>query len=71
LKGIHEFLDESIVLPPGDWDHDLFPFDELKEKSKANRIRRKLRIAAGVEQDEDEDFPDSRKPSQGKLAMPY
>jgi solute carrier family 4 anion exchanger 2 len=27
LKGIHEFLDESIVLPPGDWDNELFPFE--------------------------------------------
>lgn len=27
LKGIHEFLDESIVLPPGELDAELFPFD--------------------------------------------
>lgn len=27
LKGIHEFLDESIVLPPGEWDGELFPFE--------------------------------------------
>jgi len=34
-------LDDSIVLPPGDWDnHDLLPLHVLQAKSKAIRIRR-------------------------------
>ncbi|XP_035714633.1 band 3 anion transport protein isoform X1 [Folsomia candida] len=40
LKGIHDFLDESIVLPPGDWDNELFPFEEMKEKRDALRRRK-------------------------------
>lgn len=41
LTGINEFLDDSIVLPPGDWDnHDLLPIHVLQAKSKAIRLRR-------------------------------
>ena len=41
LKGINEFLDDSIVLPPGDWDnHDLLPLHVLQAKSKAINLRR-------------------------------
>ncbi|ODN05154.1 Anion exchange protein 3 [Orchesella cincta] len=41
LTGINEFLDDSIVLPPGDWDnHDLLPLHLLQAKSKAIRLRR-------------------------------
>lgn len=40
LKGIHEFLEESIVLPPGDWDNELFPFEEMKEKRNMLRKRK-------------------------------
>ena len=41
LSGINEFLDDSLVLPPGDWDNeDLLPLHVLQTKSKAIRKRR-------------------------------
>ncbi|KAH8369782.1 hypothetical protein KR093_000958 [Drosophila rubida] len=41
LSAINEFLDDSIVLPPGNWDrHDLLPFDELKAKKDWIRTRK-------------------------------
>lgn len=42
LSAINEFLDDSIVLPPGNWQHeDLLPFEELKAKSEWIRSRKK------------------------------
>lgn len=41
LSAINEFLDDSIVLPPGDWERQaLLPFDELKAKSEHIRRRK-------------------------------
>ncbi|KAI4480820.1 hypothetical protein M0804_009917 [Polistes exclamans] len=41
LSAINEFLDDSIVLPPGDWERQaLLPFNELKAKSEAIRKRK-------------------------------
>ncbi|XP_055914988.1 anion exchange protein 2 isoform X5 [Eupeodes corollae] len=41
LSAINEFLDDSIVLPPGNWDrHDLLPFSELKAKKDWIRSRK-------------------------------
>ncbi|XP_012266034.2 band 3 anion transport protein isoform X2 [Athalia rosae] len=41
LSAINEFLDDSIVLPPGDWERQaLLPFDELKAKSEAIKRRK-------------------------------
>ncbi|XP_034170972.1 anion exchange protein Ae2 isoform X2 [Osmia lignaria lignaria] len=41
LSAINEFLDDSIVLPPGDWERQaLLPFNELKAKSEAIRQRK-------------------------------
>ncbi|XP_026462200.1 anion exchange protein 2-like [Ctenocephalides felis] len=41
LSAINEFLDDSIVLPPGDWERQaLLPFDEIKAKSEKIRQRR-------------------------------
>lgn len=41
LSAINEFLDDSIVLPPGDWERQaLLPFDEFKAKSEAIRKRK-------------------------------
>lgn len=41
LSAINEFLDDSIVLPPGNWqNHDLLPFEELKAKSEWIRSRK-------------------------------
>lgn len=40
LSAINEFLDDSLVLPPGNWDSkSVLPFDELK--SKSDKIRKK------------------------------
>lgn len=42
LSAINEFLDDSIVLPPGNWSHeDLLPFEELKAKSEWIRSRKR------------------------------
>lgn len=41
LSAINEFLDDSIVLPPGNWQRDdLLPFEELKAKSEWIRDRK-------------------------------
>lgn len=41
LSAINDFLDDSIVLPPGNWQReDLLPFDELKAKSEWIRDRK-------------------------------
>lgn len=41
LSAINEFLDDSIVLPPGNWQrNDLLPFEELKAKSEWIRSRK-------------------------------
>ncbi|XP_052869974.1 LOW QUALITY PROTEIN: anion exchange protein 3 [Anopheles cruzii] len=42
LSAINEFLDDSIVLPPGKWEKPaLLPFEELKAKSDMIRLRKK------------------------------
>ncbi|XP_035792688.1 anion exchange protein 2-like isoform X6 [Anopheles albimanus] len=42
LSAINEFLDDSIVLPPGKWERQaLLPFEELKAKSDMIRMRKK------------------------------
>ncbi|XP_054277122.1 band 3 anion transport protein isoform X2 [Macrosteles quadrilineatus] len=44
LSAINEFLDFSIVLPPGDWDQQtLLPYSDIKEKTDEIR-RRQSRI---------------------------
>ncbi|KAL4717523.1 hypothetical protein ACJJTC_000672 [Scirpophaga incertulas] len=43
LSGINDFLDDSIVLPPGDWEQKaLLPFEDLKAKTEQIR-RRKMK----------------------------
>uniref|UniRef100_A0A336M5M2 Anion exchange protein n=2 Tax=Culicoides sonorensis TaxID=179676 RepID=A0A336M5M2_CULSO len=45
LSAINEFLDESIVLPPGKWEKkNLLAFDELRAKSEMIRTRKKKAI---------------------------
>jgi solute carrier family 4 anion exchanger 2 len=45
LSAINEFLDDSIVLPPGKWDKEhLLPFEELKEKNEYIRNRKNKAI---------------------------
>ncbi|XP_046401181.1 anion exchange protein 2 isoform X2 [Ischnura elegans] len=45
LSAINEFLDDSIVLPPGNWERKaLLPFDELKAKSEAIRRRKTSKV---------------------------
>ncbi|XP_063837857.1 anion exchange protein 3 isoform X1 [Ostrinia nubilalis] len=42
LSGINEFLDDSIVLPPGDWERQaLLPIEELRAKSEMIRRRKR------------------------------
>lgn len=47
LSAINEFLDDSIVLPPGNWQrNDLLPFEELKAKSEWIRSRKTKALEA-------------------------
>lgn len=42
LSAINDFLDDSIVLPPGDWERQaLLPFEELRAKSEMIRRRKR------------------------------
>lgn len=53
LSAINEFLDDSIVLPPGDWERKaLLPFAELKAKSEAIRKRKNKRLKEVHSEDE-------------------
>ncbi|XP_058985729.1 anion exchange protein 3-like isoform X3 [Musca domestica] len=53
LSAINEFLDDSIVLPPGNWDrHDLLPFEELKAKKDWIRSRKTKALQNKKEQKE-------------------
>lgn len=57
LSAINEFLDDSIVLPPGNWERQaLLPFEELRAKSEM--IRRRKRDAL------------ERKRAAGELPVP-
>ncbi|XP_060535032.1 band 3 anion transport protein isoform X2 [Cylas formicarius] len=50
LSAINEFLDDSIVLPPGDWERQaLLPIEEIKAKSDA--IKRRKENALKKEQE--------------------
>ena len=44
LHGISEFLDESVVLPPGDWDRrDLLPMGQMIDMRRRRRARKEGR----------------------------
>lgn len=73
LSAINEFLDDSIVLPPGDWERQaLLPIEEIKAKSEAIRKRKenalkkaaeaadvsKALLAAGGDDDKKPPYPD-------------
>eukprot|EP00094_Tigriopus_californicus_P004373 TCALIF_04214-PA protein Name:"Similar to SLC4A2 Anion exchange protein 2 (Cavia porcellus)" AED:0.09 eAED:0.09 QI:384/0.70/0.66/0.88/0.88/0.83/18/317/1415 len=43
LSAINDFLDESVVLPPGDWDsNNLLSINEIKEMRKRRQNRKKV-----------------------------
>lgn len=47
LSAINDFLDDSIVLPPGDWENqDVLAFDELKAKKEMIRRRKRKALEA-------------------------
>ena len=41
LNGIHQFLDDSLVLPAGDWDEELLRPIIAQAHKKAVEVRRK------------------------------
>ncbi|XP_071791427.1 band 3 anion transport protein-like isoform X2 [Asterias amurensis] len=42
LKGISEFLNDTMVLPPGDWDRELLlPITRIQKKEQAKVMRRR------------------------------
>lgn len=48
MSAINEFLDESVVLPPGDWDSkNLLSISEIQEMRK--RRRERMQAAVGVQ----------------------
>lgn len=50
LSAINEFLDDSIVLPPGDWERQaLLPIEEIKAKSEAIRKRKEYAMKKAIE----------------------
>ncbi|KAK9877218.1 hypothetical protein WA026_016966 [Henosepilachna vigintioctopunctata] len=50
LSAINEFLDDSIVLPPGDWERQaLLPIEELKAKSEKIRKRKENALKKAAE----------------------
>lgn len=50
LSAINEFLDDSIVLPPGDWERQaLLPIEEIKAKSEAIRRRKENALKKAAE----------------------
>ncbi|VEN37084.1 unnamed protein product, partial [Callosobruchus maculatus] len=60
LSAINEFLDDSIVLPPGDWERQaLLPIEEIKAKSEAIRIRKENAIKKAQEAQGISDITDS------------
>lgn len=56
LSAINDFLDDSIVLPPGDWERQaLLPIEEIKAKSEMIKKRKenavkKAKEAQGIEE---------------------
>lgn len=56
LSAINDFLDDSIVLPPGDWERQaLLPIEEIKAKSEMIKKRKenalkKAQEAQGIEE---------------------
>ncbi|KAJ3661355.1 hypothetical protein Zmor_005753 [Zophobas morio] len=50
LSAINEFLDDSIVLPPGDWERQaLLPIEEIKAKSEEIRRRKENALKSVAE----------------------
>ncbi|XP_045464618.1 anion exchange protein 2 isoform X2 [Harmonia axyridis] len=50
LSAINEFLDDSIVLPPGNWERKaLLPIEELKAKSEQIRKRKENALKKAAE----------------------
>jgi anion exchange protein len=50
LSAINEFLDDSIVLPPGDWERQaLLPIEEIKAKSEEIRRRKENALKSAAE----------------------
>ena len=42
MRAINEFLDDSIVLPPGDWhDKSLLPIHEIQKKTEEINLRKR------------------------------
>ncbi len=50
LKGINEFLDDSMVFPPGDWDYStLLPAMQIvKQKEREKKRLKEQKAAAAV-----------------------
>lgn len=56
LHGINEFLDDSVVLPPGDWDRkNLLPMGQMINMRKRRRERKEGMIMK--KEDDDQEHP--------------
>lgn len=62
LSAINEFLDDSIVLPPGNWQReDLLPFEELKAKSEWIRERKNKALQEKNKSKDKQEIADEEK----------
>ena len=67
LHGINDFLSDSIVLPPGDFDKELLlPIIETNKMKKMNIKRRSTRLQS---QHIDRLHDTEHQPSHGKMMM--
>ncbi|GFN95656.1 Anion exchange protein [Plakobranchus ocellatus] len=71
LRAINSFLDDSIVLPPGDWDHrTLLPITHMARKRAQMRRQKKQQMEekeALLEKQEKEDIPMDPLKRTGRL----
>ncbi|GFR73377.1 anion exchange protein, partial [Elysia marginata] len=71
LRAINSFLDDSIVLPPGDWDHrTLLPITHMARKRAQIRRQKKQQLEeqeALLEKQEKEDIPMDPLQRTGRL----
>ena len=68
LHGIGEFLDESVVLPPGDWDRrDLLPMGQMIDMRRRRRARKEGR---GLLKEQEARGPRPRNPLE-RTSRPF
>ena len=72
LHGISEFLDESVVLPPGDWDRrELLPMGQMIDMRRRRRARKEGRgLLKGELKEQEARGPGQRNPLE-RTSRPF